>query len=478
MRTVSIFFQRRQSGFKRFISSNLIDLPQILLSYRKYVGSQHGSGLSCRNLLLCAWKPMGSVHRSNWTSALENPFENKASQHVFMSTYASHIKRPKKKREGPMRKKVQAETQRILAFENIVERDDYFRFLTKSKEWLAKEPEQVLHLDEAGKMYRELGFARGRKVTRYVERHPALFELYRHTDGKMWIGFTSLMEKLLEEEKTIMEETEKARMDTVRKLIMMSADKRIAMSKFHHCRHIFGLSDDFRDRVKEYPQFFRIVEEQGRRILELAQWDPSLAVTALEASYIGNEEKVKKAFVFPVKYAKRLPTGKDGVQILNACNTLPLVSPYSDNSNLNLQSLEGKKYRVGLIHEFLSLTLEKKASIHHLVEFKDDFKLGKDTYHTLKEQSRTFYLAGTEMNWTLFLKDAYRGEELIEKDPLVVFKEKLFSYGYLKHRDPKLKELLRAERLSRDEKQEKEIDKEEVGVMKSVNVAIDKSSHT
>jgi hypothetical protein len=118
-----------------------------------------------------------------------------------MSTYASHIKRPKKKREGPMRKKVQTETHIIPAFENIVERDNYFRFLTKSKEWLVKEPEKVLHLDDAGKMYRELGFARGRKVTRYIERHLALFELYRHTDGKMWIGFTSLMEKLLEEEK-------------------------------------------------------------------------------------------------------------------------------------------------------------------------------------------------------------------------------------------------------------------------------------
>jgi len=89
--------------------------------------------------------------------------------------------------------------------------------------------------------------------------------------------------------------------------------------------------------------------------------------------------------VFPLKHAKCLPTGKDGMQILNTCNTLPLVSPYSDISNLNLQSLEGKKYRVGLIHDFVSLTLEKKASIHHLVEFKDDFKLGKDTYHTLKE---------------------------------------------------------------------------------------------
>jgi len=110
------------------------------------------------------------------------------------------------------------------------------------------------------------------------------------------------MGKLLEEEKkTIMEEIEKAWMDRVRKIIMMSADKCIAMSKFHHSRHIFGLPDDFRYRVKEYPQFFRIVEEQGRRILELVEWDPSLAVTALEASYIGNKEKLKKSICVSFK---------------------------------------------------------------------------------------------------------------------------------------------------------------------------------
>jgi hypothetical protein len=72
------------------------------------------------------------------------------------------------------------------------------------------------------------------------------------------------------------------------------------------------------------------------------------------------------------------------------------------------------------------------------------------------------------MNWTVFLKDANRGEELIAKDPLMVFKENLFSYGYLKQGDPKLKELLRAERLSQDENQDMKIGKEEVGVMKSV----------
>lgn len=74
---------------------------------------------------------MGFVHRSNWSLALENHYENKALQHVFMLTYAPHIKRPKKKKEGPMRKKVQVERHRIIAFKNVVERGNYFRFMTK-----------------------------------------------------------------------------------------------------------------------------------------------------------------------------------------------------------------------------------------------------------------------------------------------------------------------------------------------------------
>lgn len=57
-------------------------------------------------------------------------------------------------------------------------------------------------------MYRESVFVRGRKVTRYIERHPALLELYKHIDNKIWIRFTGLMEKLLEEDKTIVEERE------------------------------------------------------------------------------------------------------------------------------------------------------------------------------------------------------------------------------------------------------------------------------
>ncbi|XP_043719508.1 protein WHAT'S THIS FACTOR 1 homolog, chloroplastic-like [Telopea speciosissima] len=366
------------------------------------------------------------------TNSLHNPVE--PYRLSFCSSFSTSFlstktkKKKRKKKESARTKFVQHESTRIQHFEELVQRDAFFRFLTRSKEFLSKQPEHVLRLDDAGKLYRELGFPRGRKVTRSIERHPLIFQTYRHTDGKMWFGFTDLMEDLLEEEKSIMDQMEEDRVTRVLKLLMMSAKKRIPLSKIYHCRLLFGIPEDFRDRVSKYPDYFRIVvETDGKRILELVNWDPALAVSALERDFILDEDRVKKAFKFPLSHAKSLDLDEDDTRKLNLVTTLPLVSPYSDASELKIWSLEAEKYRVGVLHEFLSLTLEKRASIHHIVEFKEEFSLTKHTYQMLQKQPRPFYLAGTEMNWAVFLRDAYRQEGvLIEKDPQVLFNEKLY----------------------------------------------------
>ncbi|XP_052201807.1 protein WHAT'S THIS FACTOR 1 homolog, chloroplastic [Diospyros lotus] len=356
----------------------------------------------------------------------------------FLVTKAPKKHRKKRKKESPRTTPIQHPSSRLPPFEAIVERDAAFRFLTRTKAYLSKQPEHVLRLDDAGKLYRELGFPRGRKVLRSIQRHPLLLETYRHDDGKLWFGFTNFMESLLEEEKAIANSMEARRVTAVRKLLMMSAQKRIPLSKLHHCRSLFGLPEDLRDRVGSYPEYFRVVaEDDGKRVLELVNWDPLLAVSALEREFMVDEDRVKKAFKFPVKHGKSLDLEDYDARKLNLLNTLPLVSPYSDGSKLDLWTLEAEKYRVGVLHEFLSLTLEKRASIHHIVEFKEEFSLTKHTYQMLLKQPRTFYLAGTEMNWVVFLRDAY-GEDgiLSNKDPQVVFNEKLYRYAQLQEMEP------------------------------------------
>ncbi|XP_076938420.1 protein WHAT'S THIS FACTOR 1, chloroplastic-like [Bidens hawaiensis] len=349
---------------------------------------------------------------------------------LITKTPKSHRKK-RKKPDSPRTKHVQHESERIQHFESILKRDAHFRFFLKTKDYLSKQPQQVLRLDEAGKLYRELGFPRGRKPLKFLQRHPLVFETYCHANDKIWFGFTDLMEEYLEEEKRVLNEMEGHRIEVVRKLLMMSANKRIPLSKIYHCRALFGIPEDFRDRVREYPEYFNtVVEADGKRILELVKWNENLAVSALEREFVVDEDRAKRAFQFKVKHGKLLDLGEQNERKLNLLNTLPLVSPYSDGAKLDLWTLEAEKYRVGVIHEFLNLTLEKRASIHHIVEFKEELSLTKHTYAMLLKQPRSFYLAGTEMNWAVFLKDAY-GEDgvLMNKDPQVVFNEKLCEFA-------------------------------------------------
>ncbi|KAK6115492.1 hypothetical protein DH2020_007761 [Rehmannia glutinosa] len=343
------------------------------------------------------------------------------------------FKKKRRKEESPRTKLVQTQSNLIPHFENILLRDAHFRFLTKTKEYLSKQPLQVLRLDDAGKLHQQLGFPRGRKVLKSILGHPLIFQTYRHTDNKMWFGFTDFMDNLFREERNIENGSEQQRVDVVRKLLMMSVNKRIPLSKIYHNRLLFGIPEDFRDRVSKYPDYFKVVvEDDGKRVLELVNWDSSLAVSALEKEFVVDEDKVKRAFKFPMKHAKALALDVEQERKLNVLNTLPLVSPYSNGSKLDLWTLEAEKYRVGIVHEFLSLTLEKRAYIHNIVEFKEELSLTKHTYLMLLKQPHTFYLAGTEMNWCVFLKDAYGEDgELINKDPQVVFNEKIYKYADL-----------------------------------------------
>lgn len=57
--------------------------------------------------------------------------------------------------------------------------------------------------------------------------------------------------------------------------------------------------------------------------------------------------------------------------------------------------------------------------------------------HMLRKQLRTSFLAESEMNWLVLLKDAYDGNGfLIEKDPQVVFNEKLYKYAQVDQMEP------------------------------------------
>ena len=72
------------------------------------------------------------------------------------------------------------------------------------------------------------------------------------------------------------------------------------------------------------------------------------------------------------------------------------------------------------------------------IECKEELGLTRHMYQSLRKQTRAFYLAGTEMNWAVFLRDAYDDDGVLrDKDPLALFNEKLQGYACMTEMDPR-----------------------------------------
>nr|GMD06568.1 protein ROOT PRIMORDIUM DEFECTIVE 1 [Ipomoea batatas] len=90
-------------------------------------------------------------------------------------------------------------------------------------------------------------------------------------------------ERLYLEELQARNEMEDLLVIKLRKLLMMSADKRILLEKIAHLKSNLGLPLEFHDTICcRYPLYFKVVETGRGPTLELTHWDSELVVSAAE----------------------------------------------------------------------------------------------------------------------------------------------------------------------------------------------------
>ncbi|XP_022134176.1 protein ROOT PRIMORDIUM DEFECTIVE 1 isoform X3 [Momordica charantia] len=229
------------------------------------------------------------------------------------------------------------------------------------------------------------------------------------------------MMALVEEEAAIKDMQEPVFVERLAKLLMMASNKRLNVVKLSELRRNFGLPDDYLIRiVPKYSDMFRIVNYTGKRNsmeIELVSWKPELAISSIESS--ASRHGVEPAF------SCSLPTTWiNSWEKFHEFNASPYVSPYVNPRELVQGSKEMEKRTVGLIHEILSLTLWKKASIMKLSHFSREFGVPAKLNGLLLKHPGIFYISNKYQIYTVVLREGYKGSELIEKDPLVVAKEK------------------------------------------------------
>ncbi|XP_027366900.1 protein WHAT'S THIS FACTOR 1 homolog, chloroplastic [Abrus precatorius] len=254
------------------------------------------------------------------------------------------------------------------------------------------------------------------KALNWVSKYPCCFEI--HDDR---CRLTKRMMNLVSEEQSLIDSQEPLFVRRLAKLLMLTLHKRLSVLKINEFKRYFGFPDDYILRiVPNYSNLFRIVNETGRRssmAVELLHWDPDFAVSAIQASAMKLGTPPRFSCSLPSSWVKSWERFRE-------FDSIPYISPYSDPRGLVDGSMEMEKRNVGLVHELLSLTLWKKASIVKLGHFRREFALPDRLNVLLLRHPGIFYVSNKYKIYTVLLREAYVGSQLVDKDPLVVVKER------------------------------------------------------
>lgn len=324
-----------------------------------------------------------------------------------------------------------------LPFDNVIQRDKKLKLVLKIRKILVNQPDRVMSLRQLGRYRRELGLQKQRRFIALLKKFPAVFEIVEEGAFLLQFKLTPEAERLYLEELKLRNEMEDLLVVKLRKLLMMSVEKRILLEKVAHLRTDLGLPAEFRDTIcHRYPQYFRVVATERGPALELTHWDPELAVSAAELSEEENRarELEEKNLIIDrppkfnrVKLPKGLQLSKGEMRRICKFRDMPYISPYSDFTHLRSGTPEKEKHACGVVHEILSLTVEKRTLVDHLTHFREEFRFSQQVRGMLIRHPDMFYVSLKGDRDSVFLREAYHNSYLKDKDRLLLIKEKFRS---------------------------------------------------
>ncbi|KAJ0085862.1 hypothetical protein Patl1_08008 [Pistacia atlantica] len=268
--------------------------------------------------------------------------------------------------------------------------------LSRNRRWIVNNqikniilryPNQVTTVKNLQKKFKTLDLQG--KALNWLKKYPCCFEVYLEND-EYYCRLTKRMMNLVEEEECVKGMQEPIFVDRLVKLLMMSRNQRLNVVKLNELKRNFGFPDDYIIRI-----LLSAVEASAQK-----QSSESSFSCCLPSTWVKSRERFLEF------------------------NSTPYISPYSDPQGLQEGSKEMEKRIVGLVHELLSLTLWKKMSIVKLGHFKREFGLPEKLNVLLLKHPGIFYVSNKYQIYTVLLREAYNGPELVGKDPLVLVKDK------------------------------------------------------
>ncbi|XP_061352125.1 protein WHAT'S THIS FACTOR 1 homolog, chloroplastic [Gastrolobium bilobum] len=290
---------------------------------------------------------------------------------------------------------------------------------------------------------KNVGFVRKWDFMALIQKYPTIFRVNGTPPS---VSLTDKAHRVAQEEGPARTLMEPILVNNLRKLLMLCVDCRVPLETVDFVGPELGLPFDFKEcLIPKYPQFFSVRHVKGRDFLQLEDWDSTLAVTAREARLAqegvlnmkpnGDQRKVKISrdgnylgpFAFKVNFPAGFRPNVGFLEQFERWQKLEFPSPYLNARRFDAADPKARKRAVAVIHELLSLTMEKRMTSAQLDAFHAECLLPSKLLLCLIKHHGIFYLTNKGVRSTVFLKDAYLGSNLIDKCPLLQFNDKFVA---------------------------------------------------
>lgn len=313
--------------------------------------------------------------------------------------------------------------------------------ILRLKSIIQSQKDQALLLRDLEK---EVGFIRKWNYMAIIEKYPSIFYVTEAGRRPAMVMLTQKAGKIAALETEAKEQMEPILVKNLRKLLMLSVECRVPLETIEKIGVELGLPTDFKNSlIRKYPQFFSVKGIDGREYLSLEQWDSSLTVTVREERLACNEfldqgSNLKKARIskdgnfpgrcaFPMNFPAGFRPNMSYLDELQKWQKMEFPSPYLNARRFEVDDPKFRKRLVAVLHELLSLTMEKRLTFGQLDAFHYEYRLPPKLLLFLIKHHGIFYLTNKGAKSTVILKEAYDGYNLVDLCPLLAFRKRFVS---------------------------------------------------